>query len=47
MLKTFSYFRIAKLAKLAMKHSQKMVRDSKISGISKIRENSENQVIQN
>ena len=46
-VKTFSYCRIAKLAKLAMKDSQKIVRDSKISGISEIRENSENPVIQN
>ena len=40
-LKNFSYFRIAKLA---MKDGQKIVRDSEISGIS---ENSENPVIQN
>ena len=43
-LKKFSYFRIAKLAKLGMKDSEKIVRDSEISGIS---ENSENPVIQN
>ena len=43
-LKNFSYFRIAKLAelaKLAMKDSEKIVSDSEIS------ENSENPVIQN
>ena len=33
-LKIFSYFRIAELAKLAMKDSQKIVRDSEISEIS-------------
>ena len=60
MLKKFSYFRIAKLvelaklAKLAMKDSQKIlrdsekiVRDSEISGLSEISKNSENPVIQN
>ena len=42
--KNFSYFRIAKLAKLLMKDSQKIVRDSEISKISRI---SKNPVIQN
>ena len=53
-LKNFSYFRLAKLAELAMKDSQKrvrdsekIVRDSEISGISENSENSENPVIQN
>ena len=40
-LKNFSYFRIAKLEELAMKDSQKIVRDSEISGISKTNENSD------
>ena len=46
-LKNFSYFRIAKsaelakLTKLAIKDSQKIVRDSEISGISEISENSD------
>ena len=53
----FAYFRIAKLAELAMKDSEKIMRDSEkivrdreISGISEISENSENSknpVIQN
>ena len=44
-LKNFSYFRIAKLA---MKDSQKIMRDSeKIVRDSEISENSENPVIQN
>ena len=46
----FAYFRIAKLAELAMKDSQKIVRDREISGIREISENSENSknpVIQN
>ena len=50
-VKKFYYFRIAKLAmkdsQKIVRDSEKIVRDSEISGISEISENSENPVIKN